>query len=165
MSLVDHLTELRRRLVISVVAIAAGAAVGFVLYPYLLDVLKDPYCRTLPEGDPCRFFISDPLEGFATRLRLAGYSGLVLASPVVLWQLWRFITPGLHPKEKRYAIPFIISSIVLFLLGGTLGYLTFPRALEFLQSVGGEGLQEIYSPARYLRLVTMVMAAFGLSFE
>ena len=164
MTLVDHLTELRRRLVTSILAVAGGAIVGFTLYPAILDVLKDPYCQTLPAGEPCTFFITDPLEGFAARLRVAGYAGLVLASPVVLWQIWRFITPGLHPKEKRYAVPFILSSIVLFLLGGTLGYLTFPRALEFLQGVGGGGLDEIYSPGRYLRLVTLVMVAFGVSF-
>lgn len=165
MTLVEHLTELRYRLVVSALALAVGATVAFIFYPPLLDALKDPYCQTLPAGEPCRFYIQDPLEGFAARLRLAGYAGLVLASPVVLWQVWRFVTPGLHPKEKRYAVPFIVSSIVLFLLGAWLGYVTFPRALAFLQSVGGEGLQEIYSPARYLRLVTLVMVAFGASFE
>jgi sec-independent protein translocase protein TatC len=165
MTLVEHLTELRYRLVVSAFALAVGAAIAFVAYPAILDVLKDPYCKTLPPGDPCVFFIQDPLEGFAARLRLSGYTGMVLASPVILWQIWRFITPGLHQSEKRYAVPFVLSSIVLFLAGGALGYATFPRALDFLQSVGGEGLQEIYSPARYLRLVTLVMVAFGLSFE
>lgn len=165
MTLVEHLTELRHRLVVSAIALALGAMVAFIFYGPLLDALKHPYCQTLPKGDPCRFYIQDPLEGFAARLRLAGYSGFVLASPVVLWQVWRFITPGLHQKEKRYAVPFVLSSIFLFLLGAFLGYATFPKALQFLQSVGGDGLQEIYSPAKYLRLITLVMVAFGVSFE
>ena len=165
MSLVEHLTELRRRLMIAVGAVAVGAVIGFIVYNPVLEFLKEPYCDTLPSGRACSLFVQDPLDGFAIRLKVAGYTGLFLAFPVVLWQLWRFITPGLHPKEKRYAIPFIISSIVLFALGGALAYVTFPRALEFLQAVGGPSFEEIYSPVKYLRLVLLMVLAFGLAFE
>ena len=109
--------------------------------------------------------MKDPLEGFAIRLKVAGYTGLFLAFPVVLWQLWRFVTPGLHPKEKRYAVPFILSSIVLFAGGAALAYVTFSKALQFLQSVGGPSFEQIYSPAKYLRLVLLMFLAFGLAFE
>jgi sec-independent protein translocase protein TatC len=165
MTVVEHLTELRRRLMIAIAAIAVGAVVGFILYEPILSFLKEPYCETLPRGRSCSLFVQDPLEGFAIRLRVAGFTGLFLAFPVVLWQLWRFITPGLHPREKRYAIPFILASIVLFAGGAALAYVTFAKALTFLQSVGGSDFQEIYSPGKYLRLVLLMFLAFGLAFE
>src|SRR5688572_10827964 len=98
MSLVEHLTELRRRLVISAAAIGLGAIVAFVFYDQILDFLITPYCDTLPAGSKCTLFITDPLEGFATRLKVATWGGFLLSSPVVLYQLWRFITPGLNPN-------------------------------------------------------------------
>ena len=165
MTVVEHLTELRRRLMIALAAVAVGAVVGFIVYEPILSFLKEPYCDTLPPGRACSLFVQDPLEGFAIRLRIAAFAGLFFASPIVLWQLWRFITPGLHPREKRYAIPFILSSITLFAGGVALAYLTFSRALSFLQSVGGPDLQEIYSPGKYIRLVLLMFLAFGLAFE
>ena len=165
MTVVEHLGELRRRLVISMVAVVLGGAVAFVFYNPILDFLTDPYCDLASAPDPCTLFIQDPLEGFATRLKVATYGGLLLASPVVLWQIWRFITPGLHSKEKRYAIPFIVTSVALFLLGSALALATFPRALDFLIAVGGEDLEPIFSPSKYLGLVMLMMIAFGLAFE
>ncbi|HZN12862.1 MAG TPA: twin-arginine translocase subunit TatC [Acidimicrobiales bacterium] len=165
MTLVEHLTELRRRLFIAILAVVLGAIVAFVLYDHILSFLIHPYCAVLPKGKECNLFIQDPLEGFAARLKVAGYGGLMLALPIVLWQLWRFITPGLNPKEKRYAIPFVLTSMVLFFLGAALAYLTFSKALSFLQSVGGSNFQEIYSPSKYLRLIILMFFAFGLSFE
>jgi sec-independent protein translocase protein TatC len=165
MTVVEHLSELRKRLMIAIGAILVGAVVGFIFYTPILDFLKHPYCQTLPKGRACSLFVQDPLEGFAIRLKVAGYAGLFLAFPVVLWQLWRFITPGLHKKEKRYAVPFIVASMVLFMSGVALAYLTFSKALQFLQSVGGPSFQEIYSPGKYLRLVLLMFLAFGLAFE
>jgi sec-independent protein translocase protein TatC len=165
MTLVEHLTELRKRLMIAIGAVLVGAIVGFIFYNPILSFLKHPYCNTLPAGRACSLYVQDPLEGFAIRLKVAGYSGLFLAFPVVLWQLWRFITPGLHKKEKRYAVPFILSSILLFTLGAALAYLTFSQALRFLQSVGGPSFEQIYSPGKYLRLVLLMFLAFGLAFE
>jgi sec-independent protein translocase protein TatC len=165
MTLVEHLTELRRRLFISIIAVVIGGVIAFVLYDQILRFLIHPYCAVVPKGKKCSLFIQDPLEGFAARLKVAGYGGLMLALPVVMWQLWRFITPGLHPKEKRYAIPFVFTSIVLFLAGAALAYLTFSKALSFLQAVGGSNFEQIYSPSKYLRLILLMFFAFGLSFE
>lgn len=168
MSLVEHLGELRRRLVVSIAAIAVGAVVAFAFYNRILEFLIDPYCRLSqpprPPG-PCSLVVTDPLEGFATRLKVATYGGLFLASPVVLLQIWRFITPGLNPNEKRYAIPFVVSSISLFSLGALIAKVTFPKALEFLVAVGGPGLTAFFSPAKYLRLVILMVVAFGVAFE
>ena len=115
----------------------------------MLDFLIHPYieiCKQHP-ADFCGFdahasgskslYNFDPIDGLATRFRVSIYGGLILAMPVVLWQVWRFIVPALHAKEKRYAIPFISSSIFLFLLGGLLAYLTLGKAIEFLIAWSG----------------------------
>ena len=170
MSLVDHLRELRRRLIFVIAAVSLGAVVAFLLYNHVLHFLVQPYCKaqehrniTSPAG--CNLVISDPLEGFITRLKVSGYLGLFLASPIVLFQLWRFITPGLHRREKKYAIPFVASSVLLFALGGLVAILTFPKALDFLIGVSGEGIATFFTPSKYINLYTLVIAAFGLAFE
>ncbi|MGI9023476.1 MAG: twin-arginine translocase subunit TatC [Acidimicrobiales bacterium] len=162
MTLVDHLTELRRRLVVCAAALVVGGIICFVLYSRILDVLIGPY-NDITGKD--QLLITDPLEGFATRLKIACWGGLFLASPVVLWQLWRFITPGLHKKEKRYAIPFIVSSIVLFLVGAAVAMVTFEPALRFLIGVGGPNLDPMFTPTKYLSLITLMILAFGIAFE
>jgi sec-independent protein translocase protein TatC len=168
MSLVDHLAELRRRVIISTLAVTGGAVVGFLLYNQVLGFLQEPYCDLKAEkglAGTCNFVITDPLEGVTTRFKVSAYIGLALALPVVLWQLWRFITPGLHPKEKKYAIPFIISSVLLFALGAVIAVLTFPNALSFLISVSGDEVETLFGPAKYISLYTLIMLAFGVAFE
>ncbi|HWC10116.1 MAG TPA: twin-arginine translocase subunit TatC [Acidimicrobiales bacterium] len=162
MSLVEHLTELRRRLIISAVALVAGGVVAFLLYNVILDFLLGPY-ESVTGKDT--LVITDPLEGFATRLKISAWGGFFLASPVVLWQLWRFITPGLHKREKRYAVPFIVASILLFVCGAAVALLTFEPALRFLVGVGGENLETFFTPTKYLGLITMMILAFGVAFE
>jgi sec-independent protein translocase protein TatC len=164
MSLVEHLSELRRRLIVSIIAVVAGAVVAFVFYNRILQFLVGPY-RDATHNPRARLIFTDPLEGFTTRLKVAAFGGLTLASPVVLWQAWRFITPGLHKNEKRYAIPFIVSSIFLFLLGGLVAMLTFPQALKFLIGVGGSGLTPLFTPGKYLSLIILMIVAFGVAFE
>ncbi|MEW6154609.1 MAG: twin-arginine translocase subunit TatC [Actinomycetota bacterium] len=162
MSLVEHLTELRRRLIISVIATVLGTVVAFMAYNRILDFLIGPYTDLTGRT---QLLITDPLEGFTTRLKVAAFGGLVLASPVVLWQIWRFITPGLHKREKKYAIPFIVASILLFLLGAALAIFSFPQALRFLIGIGGENLDAFFSPSKYLGLLLQMIVGFGVAFE
>jgi sec-independent protein translocase protein TatC len=162
MPLVEHLAELRRRLIVSVVAIAVGGIVAFVLYNRILEFLIGPYTDITGKKT---LLITDPLEGFTTRLKIAAFGGLALASPVVLWELWRFITPGLHKREKRYAIPFIVASIALFVLGGVVAMVTFPQALRFLIAVGGGSLEAFFTPGKYINLILLMIVAFGVAFE
>jgi sec-independent protein translocase protein TatC len=162
MTLVEHLSELRRRLVISALAIALGAVVAFIFYTPILSFLSGPY-KDITNGQ--KLIVTDPLEAFGTRLKIAAWGGLFLASPVVLYQLWRFITPGLHPKEKRYAIPFIISSVLLFILGGVIALVTLKPALQFLKTVGGTDLDPFYRAGPYLSLVMLMIVAFGIAFQ
>src|SRR5436190_2835793 len=170
MSLVEHLRELRRRLMIVIAAVVFGGIAAFLLYTQVLHFLRQPYCTAIKShhienGVGCNLVITDPLEGFTTRLKVSGYLGLFFASPIVLWQLWRFITPGLHRREKKYAVPFIFSSMVLFALGALVAILTFPKALGFLIGVSGEGVATFFTPSKYINLYVLVMAAFGLAFE
>jgi sec-independent protein translocase protein TatC len=170
MTLVEHLTELRRRIIICALAIMVGAIIGFVLYGHILHILAHPYQVATrnragcgPHG--CNLIATDPLAPFIVRLKVSTYAGFVIALPVVLWQLWRFITPGLNPKEKRYAIPFILSSVVLFLMGGAVAWLTFPKALSFLIGIGGADIGTFFVADKYLTFVSLMIIAFGVSFE
>ena len=171
MSLVEHLTELRDRLIKIVLAVAIGMVVAFALYNQIFDFLLGPYedvakahpSSTLGEG---RLLQIDPLEGFSVRMKLAAYGGIGLAMPVILWQIWRFVTPGLYPHEKRYAVPFLLSALALFVLGAGLAYYTLPRALDFLVSIGGEdNFVTAFAPGKYFTLITYMMLAFGIGFE
>lgn len=163
MSLMDHLEELRNRLMKSVAAILVGGVVAWILFPQIFDILVEPLCDVVPD-DQCRLVITDPVQGLSTRFRVAGYGGIGLAMPVILWQLWRFVTPGLYAKEKRLAIPFVLSALVLFSLGAGLAYWTLPQALDFLISIGGD-LEPFFTPDKYIQLITYMMLAFGIGFE
>ena len=165
MTMIEHLTELRRRLIIAFLSIGVGAIAAWFLYPQIIEILLEPYCDTLDEGERCQLFIRNPLEPFNVRLTIAGYGGLVLAMPVVLWQVWRFIAPGLYSHEKRYAIPFIVSAVALFFLGAGLAYWSIPRALEFLNEIGGPDFATFYAPNDYLGFVIKMIVAFGVGFE
>jgi sec-independent protein translocase protein TatC len=163
MTLTEHLTELRRRIIVSVAACLVMATVAFLAYNWLLGLLKHPYCQAAPTH--CGFYVTGPLDGLALRVKIAAYGGLFLASPIWLWELWRFITPGLNPKEKKYAIPFIVATISLFTLGAAVAFLIFPHALQWLDSIGGPSLTQILDPNKYLSLIILLMIAFGVTFE
>jgi len=165
MTLMEHLTELRKRLIISFASIAVGAIVCWIAYPQIIDFLLRPYCDTKSAEESCRLYVQNPLEPLNVRLSVASYGGIILAMPMVLWQLWRFISPGLKPREKRYAIPFMFSGVALFALGGGLAYWSLPRALQFLQSLGGASFEEIFSPIEYVGFVIKMIVAFGIGFE
>ena len=163
MTLTEHLGELRRRLIASLVAFVAALVVAYLLYPHILHFFEHPYCQIRPGH--CGLYVTGPLDAFGIRLDIAGYGGLVLASPVLLYQLWRFVTPGLKANEKRYAVPFVVATLTLFCFGAFVAWLTFPHALGFLHAVGGPGIKDIFSPTSYLGLILALMAIFGLTFE
>lgn len=163
MTLVEHLTELRKRLIISVLAIAVGMVVVTVFYNTVFDWLLQPYNKAFPDNDG--LLQTDPLEGFGVRIKLTSYGALGLAMPVLLWQVWRFISPGLYDNEKRYAIPFVTSALLLFVTGAYLAFWTMPQALSWLGDIGGHSLTQFYSPGKYLQLIVYMMLAFGVGFE
>jgi sec-independent protein translocase protein TatC len=164
MTVVEHLSELRRRLVISIIAVVLAAIVCYVFALDIISFFLDFY-RDATDGQRNAFIFTGPLDAFVTRLKIATYGGIVLALPVWLWELWRFVTPGLNPKEKKYAVPFVLSSIALFALGAFVALQTLPQALDFLLGVGGEEVQPLLTADKYIGLVSIMILAFGLAFE
>ncbi len=127
MTLVEHLEELRHRLVVCIAAVGAGAVVGWFLYGPVLDLVLNPYCDYWETIDPklrinetCSLFFQEPLGAMIVKLKIVVFIGLAVALPVLLYQLWSFIVPGLTRKERRMAVPFVGSSVVLFALGAAL---------------------------------------------
>lgn len=168
MSMMDHLRELRQRVIRALLAVAVGTVVMLAFYDPVKKWLTQPYrnlCSARPEFK-CdgSLFALGPLEGFTARLRVCAYGGLVLALPVVLWQIWRFVVPALNKREKRYAVPFIVSSVVLFVVGCSIAYWTLDKALEFLINWSGSDVTEAYRITDYIMLVVMMMLAFGVGF-
>lgn len=161
MTVWEHLAELRSRLVKAAIAVAVGAVIAWMVYPWVIEFLLHPY-RLI--NDDAQLYATSPLEPFSIRIKVSGYLGIVLALPVILWQVWKFIAPGLYSHEKKYAIPFIGSSIVLFLFGASIAYWTLNPALNFLIDIGGTDIQQIYSPESYIMLIVWMMIAFGSGF-
>jgi len=170
MTLFEHLAELRRRLIICIIAVSIGVLLGFFLYPWIFDFLLHPY-KAVVEADPGssatggKLLQIDPLEGFGIRMKTSMYTGIALAMPVLLLQIWKFVTPGLYPHERRYALPFVLSALGLFVMGAGLAYYTMPRALQFLVNIGGDELVTAFAPGKYFQLITYMMLAFGVGFE
>lgn len=176
MSVMEHLSELRMRVIRASLAVAVGMTIVMLFYDQVLKFLLRPYdslcakrgieyCGLATEGSSQPRLVNlDPITGFSTRMSVAFYGGLVLALPVVLWQLWRFIVPALHKNERRYAVGFVGSTVALFLLGSGLAYYTLGPALEFLINWAGTSVQSTFEVKAYVRLVTLMVLAFGFAF-
>jgi sec-independent protein translocase protein TatC len=162
MTLAEHLTELRHRFLVMSITITVFGIVGFIVYPDLLKILQDPYCSAIPNH--CKFLVTNPLDGLTLRVKIAFFGGFLVSLPVILWQLWRFITPGLKAKERRYIIPFVTASILFFSAGVVVAYFSFGHAIHFLKSIGGSTLLTEYNPNQYLTLFILMMFIFGLTF-
>lgn len=168
MTLTEHLAELRVRIIRSALAVAIGMVMIIAFYDQVLDFLLQPYvdlCARKPADfcDPELFNFS-PTEGLATRVRVGLYGGVVVALPVLLWQTWRFIVPALNKKEKKWAIPVVVISLLLFVAGGALAYFTIGQALEFLIGWSGSNVNQVYSVQSYVSLIGLMIFAFGLGF-
>jgi sec-independent protein translocase protein TatC len=159
MSLVDHLTELRNRIIGSIIAVLAGAVVGFIVGPGIITFLKSP----LPLETPLVYTsIGDP---FAIRIRIAIVVGIILAMPVILWHLWRFIAPGLTTSERRAILPWIPAALFFFVLGVGIAYIVLPYAATFLLSFQTEDLRPLLTAREYFDFVSTLFLAFGLLME
>ena len=173
MSLIDHLKELRRRLLICIWALLAGSVAGFFLYEPVMRLIKSPYCdflRDHPDKSPfaqegCSLIFLGAIDGFLITVKVIVFLALLAALPVILYQLWAFIVPGLTARERKWAIPFVALSVLLFLLGALAAYLTLPRALDFLLSVGGDFVNPLLTVDKYIGFVIFTILAFGLGFE
>lgn len=172
MSVLDHLRELRRRLIIALLFVAAGAVVGWLLYDPVIRILQHPYCAVdyhhrFPGNDPknCDLIYTGVLDGFTTRLKVSFITGTVLSAPFWLYQIWGFITPGLRKNERRYTIMFIITSTVLFAAGMGLAYLVLTKGLSALITLSGSHTLSLLTVNSYLSFVTLMLVIFGAAFE
>jgi sec-independent protein translocase protein TatC len=170
MTVVEHLEELRHRLIVCLYAVAAGAVVGWFLYNPFMTLIKDPFCAYItshPEQAPptgCDLVFNAPLDAMLVKIKVVVFLGLVVALPVVLYQLWAFVAPGLTAREKKYSVPFVVSSCLLFLLGATVAYVMLPKGFGFLLGFAGEGVVPLLTIDRYVGFVVLVALAFGVSF-
>ena len=158
MGFLDHLEEIRSRLLISIIAILVTTALAYVFSDAILHFLR------APAGD-IKLQAFSPLDGFMIRFRVALYGGLVLAAPVWILELLRFIEPGLLPNEKRFIIPGVIAMVVLFLLGNSFGYVMLANMMEVLFSMFGSELNYLPSADQYISFVVYFLVATGLAFE
>lgn len=161
MPLMDHLRELRARIIKSAVAIAVGSVIGFIFYVDILDLLAQPY--TDATDTQLAFF--QPTEPFSLALRVALFAGTIIASPVVIYQIWRFIGPALTRRERRFIYPLSGVMALLFVAGIVLGYYTLPYALKVLFSFGGDLLKETVGVNFYFSFAMRFLLAFGAAFQ
>ena len=169
MTLTEHISELRSRLGKALVAIAvATTAVAIWGYNPLIRMLEKPY-RSVPADHRAvadgTLIFTHPTDAFVLRLKIALIAGLILSSPIWLYQLWAFVTPGLHRNERKWALAFVSTSVVLFTAGAAVAYLVLPKAMDVLLGVGGPGLAALLEATKYLSFVTSIMLIFGVSFE
>ena len=168
MTVMEHLGELRTRLIISAAAFVAAAIGVFVVYEPILEMLRNPLCSLDPDllGElGCKLQTFKPTEGLVIRLKIASMGGMIVASPVWLYQVWAFVTPGLTMREKRYAAPFIFSAIFLFAAGTAFAYYMLPNALRFLVTIAGDSIDVNFRAEEYLNFVGLILIAFGVTFQ
>ncbi|MGH9055310.1 MAG: twin-arginine translocase subunit TatC, partial [Acidimicrobiales bacterium] len=164
-----HLGELRRRLLISFAALVAASIVAWFFYNHAITFMAGPY-RSFLAHHPGKdisagnLITTGPLEGFTTRLQISGYLGVLVAAPVWLWELWRFVGPGLHDHERRYARSFIASAVTLFSLGVATAVLVFPKAVDWMINVSGTGVAPLFAPSKYFGLYALCCVIFGTAF-
>lgn len=167
MPLVDHLRELRGRLLASVLAVVPGASVGWVFYDSIIRFLLEPVCQTgrTVHGRCGSLTVVGLLAPFNLKLTIAAVTGLLIAAPVWLYQIWAFVTPGLHRKERRWTLLFLAASVPLFFAGVALGYVTFPRAVQVLQGFTPAEAGNLLPVNEYLSIFIRLLIVFGISFE
>ncbi len=160
--MMGHLEEFRNRLVKSLLAVGLGALIAYAFNEEILALLVAPYEVAVPGTSLAYFSVT---EAFSVVMRVSIFGGVILASPVILYQIWRFSSPALSPKEKKWAYPITAVFVFLFLFGVVLGYSALERGLSFLLEFGGDSLTPLVGADRYLKFATRFILAFGIAFE
>lgn len=169
MSLMDHLRELRNRLVKAILGLTVGTIVGFVFFDRLWVFMTGPYCRLpaahkLKEGE-CTLVVQGVFEGFMVNLQVALMFGAVVSAPIWLYQIWAFVTPGLYRNERRYSLSFVALSVPLFAAGAALAYVTMDKGLALLLGFAPGNVIPLISMDQYVGFMMAMLVIFGLSFE
>lgn len=162
MSIWDHLGELRTRLIRSLVYVAIAFAVCFTFFDPVLEIISEPWLQATGEDALKVFAATDPV---ALKLKVVTYMAIGVAMPFILWELWRFVAPGLTAQEKRWVAPFFPVAFFMFCLGVFIGYLTLPRAADFMAGFAGDEVEILTGATSYIGFFTFFMLAFGLTFQ
>jgi sec-independent protein translocase protein TatC len=179
MTLIEHLYELRHRLGLALLFIAMGSILGFLWFqwdvgpiPSLGKLLTGPYCdlpagvRAQFEGAGCKLLQTQPFEAAMIQLKVGIWTGAVLVSPLWMYQVWAFITPGLMARERKFALTFAGLAALLFIAGAVLAYLIVPAALRVLvTSFGGDQFVTALAGDKYISFILALLVIFGVSFE
>ncbi|MBF0111920.1 MAG: twin-arginine translocase subunit TatC [Desulfamplus sp.] len=160
----EHLSELRDRLIRCTVAIIAGFLVAYIFKEKLFDILNAPLVKAM--GGNTKMIFTGLPEAFFTYMKLALLAGVVLATPVLFYEFWMFISPGLYRTEKKFLVPAVFLSVIFFAIGSTFGYfIVFPYAFQFFLGFSSETIQAMPSMKEYLSFSSKMLLAFGFSFE
>lgn len=166
MSLLEHLQELRKRLVYSLISIAVGFGVAYGFHDQIAALMIEPITRALAShGLDTKLAYLNPMDPFNFYLKIGLFGGVIIASPFILYQVWLFISPGLYQNEKRYVVPFMSATVGLFLAGAYFGYqFVYPGALTFLIGYGSQ-FKAVVTIAEYMELFLTVILGLGIVFE
>lgn len=166
MPLLEHLRELRRRIIVAGWAVFIGIAVSFAFAGDIFDWLSAPMVHALQETGKGSLAVTETMEGFIVQMKVAGIAGIFLASPVVTYQIWQFVAPGLYEKERRSVVPLAMSSTGLFLGGGAFAYYgVFQVGFPFFLKMNGDNVTAMLSIDSYLTFAITLLVAFGMSFQ
>lgn len=164
MTFLDHLDELRRRIIVSVLALVVAFAVCFTFSQHIFDFLMGPLRKALPEGG--ELIATAVPEIFMLYLKMSFFIGIFVASPMILTQVWLFVAPGLYAHERRFAIPFIFFGTFFFLAGAAFGhYVVFPYAAHFLTTFGGESIEILLTVSAVFSFYSKFILGMGVVFE
>jgi sec-independent protein translocase protein TatC len=162
--LTAHLQELRKRLILSFIAVGVGFVFCYAFADSIFNVLASPLIKVMPAGGSLIF--TSVAEAFFTYMKVAFIAGLILTSPFVLYQIWAFVAPGLYQKEKKYVVPFVLGGSLFFALGVLFGYfIAIPIGFKFLLSYATDFIKPMPSMKEYLSFSIKFLLAFGLVFE
>jgi sec-independent protein translocase protein TatC len=164
MTLVEHLHELRHRLIISIAAVAVGSVGGWFLAPHVIHLIDMPLCKSFGKQH-CSLVVDTVYGAFTLNLKIAIILGFMFALPVTLYQLWAFMAPAFGPGANYWAPIWIISALVLFIAGAGTGYVVIPLALNFFGKFGGPEITTLVFASKYIGFIALILLVFGLSFE
>jgi sec-independent protein translocase protein TatC len=174
MPLIEHIRELRSRIFKILLALAVGSIIGWIFFGPVWKFIEHPYCRIQIHGKPagalygtkdCTLFVTGIFDSFFIRLKIAIVVGILLSSPVWLYQLWAFVAPGLYRRERRWTYLFVGTAVPLFALGAAFAYLAMSRGLQFLLGLVPKGALPIITINTYLGYAMAMLFIFGLAFE
>jgi sec-independent protein translocase protein TatC len=166
MPFTQHLEELRKRLIVCAIAVAIGFFIAYAFKEKIFEVLTRPWIQAMPAGHEAKLIYTAPHEAFFTYMKVSFIAGFGLAVPIIIFQFWRFIAPGLYENERKYLIPVVFFSTLFFLGGASFGYfLVFPVGFQFFTSFASDSITPLISTKEFLTFSVRLLLAFGFVFE